>query len=68
LKREKCPTVTLNGNQIPQEKTTKYLKSIYLDRRLTWRTHTFAKRKKSGAEIPKNVLDSRKKIVAINIK
>jgi hypothetical protein len=44
LKRENCPTVTMNGNQIPQGETARYL-GIYLDRRLTWRTHTFAKRK-----------------------
>jgi hypothetical protein len=47
LRRENCPTVTLNGNQIPQEDTAKYL-GIYLDRRLTWRTHIFAKRKQLG--------------------
>jgi len=34
LKRENCPTVTLNGNEIPQAETAKYL-GIYLDRRLT---------------------------------
>jgi hypothetical protein len=44
LKRENCPTITLNGNQIPQGETARYL-GIYRDRRLTWRTHTFAKRK-----------------------
>jgi hypothetical protein len=47
LKRENCPTVTLNGKQIPQGDTAKYL-GIYLDRRLTWRTHIFAKRKQLG--------------------
>jgi len=31
LKRGTCPTVTLNGNQIPQGETAKYL-GIYLDR------------------------------------
>jgi len=44
LKRENCPTVRLNENQIPQGKTAKYL-GTYLDRRLTWGTHIFAKRK-----------------------
>jgi hypothetical protein len=49
LKREKCPTVTLNGNQNPKRETAKYL-GINLDRRLTWRTHIFAKRKQLGME------------------
>jgi hypothetical protein len=40
-------TVTLNGNQISQGETTKHL-GIYLDRRLTWQTHIYAKRKQLG--------------------
>jgi hypothetical protein len=44
LKRENCPTVTVTGNQIPQVRNCQNL-GIYLDRRLTWRTHIFAKRK-----------------------
>ena len=47
LRRENCPSVTLNGNQIPQGETAEYL-CIYLDRRLTRRTHIFAKRKQLG--------------------
>ena len=47
LKRENCPTIRLNGNKIPQGETVKYL-SIYLNRRLMWGTHTFAKRKQLG--------------------
>ena len=47
LKREDCPAVTLNGNQIPQGETARS-SGIYLDRRLTWRTHIFAKRKRPG--------------------
>jgi hypothetical protein len=47
LKRENCPTVTLNGNQIPQVEAAIYL-GIYLDRRLTWPTHICAKRKQLG--------------------
>jgi hypothetical protein len=47
LKRDNCPTVTLNGNQIPQGETARYL-GIYLDKRLVWRTHIFAKRKQLG--------------------
>jgi hypothetical protein len=47
LKRENCPTVTLTGNKTPQGETAEYL-GIYLDRRPTWRTHIFAKRKQLG--------------------
>jgi len=47
LKREDCPAVILNGNCIPQDKTVKYL-GINLDRRLTWKTHIFTKRKQLG--------------------
>jgi hypothetical protein len=47
LKRENCPTVTLDGKHIPQGETAQYL-GIYLDRRLTWRPHIFAKRKQLG--------------------
>jgi len=45
LKRENCPTVKLNGNQIPQGETAMYL-GIYVDRRMTWRTHIFVKKRK----------------------
>jgi hypothetical protein len=44
LKRENCPKVTLNRNQIPKGETAKYL-GIHLDRSLTWRTQIFAERK-----------------------
>ena len=44
LKRETCPTVTLNGQHIPQRETSKYL-GIHLDRRLPWQKHIFTKRK-----------------------
>jgi hypothetical protein len=37
----------LNGKQIPQGETAKYL-GIHLDRRLTWQTNIFAKRKQMG--------------------
>jgi hypothetical protein len=47
-----CSTVTLNGNQIPQGENAKYL-GIYFDRRLTWRTQIFAKRKQLGMKFQK---------------
>jgi hypothetical protein len=37
LERENCPAGTLNGKQIPQGETAKYL-GIYLDSRPTWQT------------------------------
>jgi len=47
LNRENYRTVTLNGNQFPRGETDKFL-YIYLDRRLTWRTQVFARRKQLG--------------------
>jgi len=64
LKIENCPTVTLNGNQIPQGETAEYL-GIYLNRRLTWRTHIFAKRKQLEMKFQQMYW---KKIGAINRK
>lgn len=43
LRRQTCPPVTMNGNQIPQYNDTKYL-GIHLDRKLTWQKHIFTKR------------------------
>jgi hypothetical protein len=45
LRRDDCPPVYLNGRPIPQNNAVKYL-GLHLDRRLTWRTHIHAKRKK----------------------
>jgi hypothetical protein len=42
-----APIVTLNGNHISQGETAQYL-GIYLNKRLTWRTHIFAKRLQLG--------------------
>lgn len=47
LKRGNCPGVTLNGTLIPHTDNIKYL-GLHLDRRLTWRTHIFNKRKLLG--------------------
>jgi hypothetical protein len=43
-RRKTCPPVHINDAQIPQENHVKYL-GLHLDRRLTWHTHIFAKRK-----------------------
>lgn len=47
LRKGDCPPITLNGKQIPQSSSTKYL-GMHLDRRLTWKTHIFNKRKQLG--------------------
>ena len=44
LRKEDCPPVTLNGDQIPQSDSAKYL-GMHLDRRLTWQKHIWSKRK-----------------------
>jgi hypothetical protein len=51
-RRETCPPVHINDVQIPQENHVKYL-GRHLDRRLTWHTHNFAKRKQLGLSLTK---------------
>jgi hypothetical protein len=51
-RRETCPPVHINDVQIPQENHVKYL-GLHLDRRLTWHTHIFAKRKQLGLSLNK---------------
>ena len=46
-KHSSCPGLTLNDVSIPQTEHAKYL-GIHLDRRLSWRTHIFPKRKALG--------------------
>jgi len=50
LKRKTYPSVTLNGQHIPQEETAKYL-GLHLDRRLTWQKHIFTKSKQLGLKL-----------------
>jgi hypothetical protein len=42
--REMCPLVHINTAQLPQAEDVKYL-GLYLDRRLSWHKHIFAKQK-----------------------
>lgn len=46
LRRGDCPTVTLRGEHLPQEKCVRYL-GLHLDRRLTWASHIKSKRKEA---------------------
>ena len=50
LKHETCPPITLNSQSIPQSEEAKYL-GIHLDKRLTWKTHIFTKRKALGIRL-----------------
>lgn len=52
MKRETCPPVFLNNQQLPQTDDTKYL-GMHLDRRLTWKKHIFTKRKQLGLRFQK---------------
>jgi hypothetical protein len=51
-RRETCPQVHINNVQLPQKEDVKYL-GLYLDRRLTWHKHIFAKRKQLGVTLTK---------------
>lgn len=52
LKKNNCPTVQLNNCVLPQKDAVKYL-GMHLDRRLTWQTHIFTKRKQLGLQFSK---------------
>lgn len=43
MRRNDCPSVFLNGEEIPKSTHVKYL-GMHLDRRLTWKHHIKAKR------------------------
>ena len=43
MKKGNCPPVTMNGQELPQAESAKYL-GMHLDRRLTWKTHIWKKR------------------------
>ena len=44
LRRQECPSVSLNNIEIRQSNTAKYL-GVHLDKKLTWKNHIFSKRK-----------------------
>lgn len=52
LRKGNCPQVSLYGNPIPQSDEVKYL-GMHLDRRLTWKTHIWTKRKQLGLKLRK---------------
>ena len=47
LRKDSCPPVVLNNNQLPQADHAKYL-GIYLEKLETWQKHIFTKRKQLG--------------------
>jgi hypothetical protein len=68
IRRDTCPPVHINYVQIPQENHVKYL-GLHLDRRLTWHTHIFSKRKQRGLSLTKMYwLLGRKSKLSINNK
>lgn len=52
MRRDTCPPVQMNGQEIPQTEDVKYL-GMHLDRRLTWRRHIWTKRKQLGLKYSK---------------
>lgn len=50
LRRGECPPVSLDGSNLPQENTVKYL-GMHIDRRLTWREHIKAKRDQANLKL-----------------
>jgi hypothetical protein len=52
LKKNTCPPVQLNNNQLTQTEDVKYL-GTYLDRRLAWRKHITTNRKQLDVKLRK---------------
>lgn len=68
MRRQTCPPVTLNGQELKQADSVKYL-GIHLDRRLTWRTHIWSKRKQLNLKLAKlNWLIGRKSRMSLGNK
>jgi hypothetical protein len=63
-----CPPVHLNNLQLSREDHVKYL-GLYIDRRLTWRHHIFARRKQLGLTLTKMYwLFGRKSLLSLSNK
>lgn len=59
-----CPSVTLNGKQIPQSDNIKYLR-MYLDKWSIWKKPIFLKRKQLGLKLsrPKSEISTENKML-----
>jgi hypothetical protein len=64
-RRETCPPVHINDMKIPQENHVNYL-GLHLDRRLTWHTYIFAKRKQARTLAHQDVLVTRTQVQTLN--
>jgi hypothetical protein len=51
-RRDICPTVHINNENLPQQEDVKYL-GLNLNRRLTWHKHIFTKQKQLGMTLTK---------------
>lgn len=51
-RKEDCPPITFNGQQLKHVNTVKYL-GMHLDRKLNWKNHIFNKRKQLGIQLHK---------------
>lgn len=52
MRRDTCPSVTLNNKVLPQKDNVKYF-GIHLDQRLTWKKHIWMKRKQLRLKLHK---------------
>jgi hypothetical protein len=50
MKKETCPPIIFNDNQLPQADEAEYL-GLHLDRRPTWQKHIWLKRLQFGVKL-----------------